>query len=96
LLLGLSHKQECIESRRERGKSVAFEHHPREKAPGTTVTDPCSFSRSALAEQFYVVFDPASHKCEAMHNIPDGMKSMGTYGSKEEAEKAMHGMKECG
>jgi hypothetical protein len=32
LLLGLSHTQERIESRRERGKSVAFEHHPREKA----------------------------------------------------------------
>ena len=54
------------------------------------------FVTPALAEQFYVVFDPASHKCEAMHNIPDGMKSTGTYGSKEEAEKAMHRMKECG
>ena len=43
-----------------------------------------------------MVFDPASHKCEAMHNIPEGMKSVGTYGSKEEAEKAMHRMKECG
>jgi hypothetical protein len=50
----------------------------------------------ALAEQFYVVFDPASHKCEAMHNIPQGMKSMGTYGSMEEAKKAMATMKECG
>ena len=50
----------------------------------------------ALAEQFYVVFDPASKKCEAMHNIPTGMKSMGTYGSMEEAKKAMGSMKECG
>jgi hypothetical protein len=50
----------------------------------------------ALAEQFYVVFDPASHKCEAMHNIPEGKKSMGTYGSMDEAKKAMAGMKECG
>jgi hypothetical protein len=50
----------------------------------------------ALAEQFYVVFDPASHKCEAMHSIPDGMKSMGTYGSMEDAKKAMSSMKECG
>jgi len=24
----------------------------------------------ALAEQFYVAFDPASHKCTMMHNIP--------------------------
>lgn len=54
------------------------------------------FVSPALAEQFYVVFDPASHKCEAMHNIPEGKKSMGTYGSMEEATKAMHGMKECG
>jgi hypothetical protein len=55
-----------------------------------------AFVTPALAEQFYVVFDPASHKCEAMHNIPSGMKSMGTYGSMEEAKKAMASMKECG
>ncbi len=55
-----------------------------------------TFVTPALAEQFYVVFDPASHKCEAMHSIPDGKKSMGTYGSMEEATKAMAGMKECG
>ncbi len=39
------------------------------------------FVSPALAEQFNVVFDPASHKCEAMHEIPEGKKSMGTYGS---------------
>ena len=50
----------------------------------------------SLAEQFYGVFDPASHKCEAMHEIPKGMKSMGTYGSMDEAKKAMRSMKECG
>ncbi len=54
------------------------------------------FVSPALAEQFYVVFDPASHKCEAMHEIPEGKKSMGAYGSMEEATKAMHGVKECG
>ena len=54
------------------------------------------FVTPALAEQFYVVFDPASKKCEAMHNIPEGKKSMGTYGSMEEAKKAMATMKECG
>jgi hypothetical protein len=54
------------------------------------------FVTPALAEEFYVVFDPASHKCEAMHNIPEGKKSMGTYGSMEEAQKAMTTMKECG
>ena len=55
-----------------------------------------SFAAPAFAEQFYVVFDPASKKCEAMHNIPEGKKSMGTYGSMEEAKKAMASMKECG
>ena len=54
------------------------------------------FVTPSLAEQFYVVFDPASHKCEAMHEIPKGMKSMGTYGSMDEAKKAMSSMKECG
>jgi hypothetical protein len=54
------------------------------------------FVTPAFAEQFYVVFDPASHKCEAMHEIPKGMKSMGTYGSMDEAKKAMATMKECG
>ena len=49
----------------------------------------------ALAEEIYVVFDPASHKCEAMHNIPEGKKSMGKFGSMEEAKKAMAGMKDC-
>jgi hypothetical protein len=43
-----------------------------------------------------VVFDPASKKCEAMHNIPEGKKSMGTYGSMAEAKKAMSTMKDCG
>ena len=55
-----------------------------------------AFVSPALAEQFYVVFDPASKKCEAMHNIPEGKKSMGTYGSMDEAKKAMATMKECG
>ena len=54
-----------------------------------------SFVAPAFAEEIYVVFDPASHKCEAMHKIPNGMKSMGKYGSMDEAKKAMSGMKEC-
>jgi len=51
----------------------------------------------ALAEQFYVAFDPASHKCTMMHTIPAApMKNMGgPYKSKADAEKAMHGMKDC-
>ena len=56
-----------------------------------------AFVTPALAEQFYVAFDPASHKCTMMHSIPSGsMKNMGgPYKSKAAAEKAMHGMKEC-
>jgi hypothetical protein len=44
-----------------------------------------------------VAFDPASHKCTMMHDIPgDTMKNMGgPYNSKEEAEKAMAGMEAC-
>jgi hypothetical protein len=51
----------------------------------------------ALAEQFYVAFDPASHKCTMMHSIPSGsMKNMGgPYKTKAAATKAMKGMKEC-
>ena len=55
-----------------------------------------AFVTPALAEEIYVVFDPASHKCEAMHNLPAGMKSMGKFNSMEEAKKAMATMKECG
>ena len=55
-----------------------------------------SFAAPAFAEEICVVFDPASHKCEAMHNLPQGMKSMGKYGSMAEAKKAMATMKECG
>ena len=56
-----------------------------------------AFSAPAFAEQFYVAFDPASHKCTMMHDIPgDTMKNMGgPYNSKEEAEKAMAGMEAC-
>jgi hypothetical protein len=55
------------------------------------------FVTPALAEQFYVAFDPASHKCSMMHTIPSGsMKNMGgPYKTKAEAHKAMQGMKEC-
>jgi len=55
------------------------------------------FVTPALAEQFYVAFDPASHKCSMMLTIPSGsMKNMGgPYKSKAAAEKAMKGMKEC-
>jgi hypothetical protein len=56
-----------------------------------------AFVTPALAEQFYVAFDPASHKCSMMHSIPTGnMKNMGgPYKTHAEAHKAMAGMKEC-
>ena len=55
------------------------------------------FVTPALAEQFYVAFDPASHKCTMMHSQPASpMKSMGgPYKTKAEANKAMASMKEC-
>ena len=39
-----------------------------------------AFAGPALAEQFYVAFDPASHKCTMMHSQPAApMKSMGAF-----------------
>ena len=55
-----------------------------------------SFAAPALAEEIYVVFDPASHKCEAMHNIPEGMKSMGKYGQHTRPKRRWPQLKECG
>jgi len=55
-----------------------------------------AFATPALAEQFYVAFDPASHKCSMMHSEPAApMKSMGSFKTEAEAAKAMAGMKEC-
>jgi hypothetical protein len=55
-----------------------------------------AFVTPALAEQIYVAFDPASHKCSMMHSQPGaGMKVMGTYKTEDEAKKAMGSMKEC-
>jgi hypothetical protein len=56
-----------------------------------------AFVTPALAEQFYVAFDPASHKCTMMHSQPAApMKSMGgPFKTEAEAHKAMASMKEC-
>ena len=56
-----------------------------------------AFATPALAEQFYVAFDPASHKCTMMHDIPGGsMKNMGgPYATEAEAHAAMAGMEAC-
>ncbi len=55
-----------------------------------------ALSGPAFAEQFYVAFDPASHKCTMMHTQPAStMKLMGKYATEALAHKAMAGMKEC-
>ncbi len=55
-----------------------------------------AFVTPALAEQFFVAFDPASKKCSMMHTQPGaGMKVMGTYKTADEANAAMKTMKEC-
>ena len=55
-----------------------------------------SFAAPAFAEEIYVAFDPASHKCSMMHSQPASpMKMMGKFGTQAEAEKAMGSMKEC-
>ena len=45
--------------------------------------------------EWYVGLDTATNKCSVVSSMPSGMKMMGKYKSKEEAETAMHGMKEC-
>ena len=55
-----------------------------------------SFAAPAFAEEIYVAFDPASHKCTMMHSQPTApMKSMGSFKSEAEAKTAMAKMKEC-
>ena len=55
-----------------------------------------AFAAPAFAEQFFVAFDPASHKCSMMNSQPAApMKSMGTFKTEAKATKAMAGMKEC-
>jgi hypothetical protein len=44
---------------------------------------------------YYVGLDTSSHTCSVVTDMKPGMKMMGKYDSKEAAEKAMAGMKEC-
>ena len=49
-----------------------------------------SFAAPAFAEEIYVAFDPASHKCTMMHSQPTApMKSMGSFKSEAEAKAAL-------
>jgi hypothetical protein len=55
-----------------------------------------AFAAPAFAEEIYVAFDPASHKCTMMHSQPASpMKSMGKFKTEAEAKTAMASMKEC-
>jgi len=47
------------------------------------------------AEEYYVGLDTTTHTCSVVTKMTSGMKMMGKYKSKEAAEKAMAGMKEC-
>jgi hypothetical protein len=57
-----------------------------------------AFATPALALEsgvYYVGLDTTTHTCSVMTEVKAGMKMMGKYKSKEEAEKAMASMKEC-
>ena len=45
--------------------------------------------------EYFVGLDSTTHTCSVVTKMGSGMKKMGTYKSKEAAEKAMAGMKEC-
>jgi hypothetical protein len=44
---------------------------------------------------YYVGLNTTTHTCAVMTEMAAGMKMMGKYDSKEAAEAAMAGMKEC-
>jgi hypothetical protein len=47
------------------------------------------------ASEYYVGLDTTTHTCSVVTKMAAGMKMMGKYKTKEAAEKAMAGMKEC-
>jgi hypothetical protein len=48
-----------------------------------------------VAGPWFVGLETATGKCSVVNSMPAGMKMMGKYNTKEEAETAMAGMKEC-
>ena len=59
-----------------------------------------SFVAPAFAQPdtgpWFVGLDNATGKCSVVSGtMPEGMKMMGQYKTKDEADKAMAGMKEC-
>ena len=57
------------------------------------------FATSALAQPvsgpWFVGLNTATGKCSVVTSMAEGMKMMGKYNTKAEAEAAMGGMKEC-
>ena len=47
------------------------------------------------AGSYFVGLNTTTHTCSVVRHMSAGMKMMGKYKSKEEAEKAMASMKEC-
>ena len=45
--------------------------------------------------EYFVGLDTTTHTCSVVTKMTSGMKSMGKFKTKEAAEKAMAGMKEC-
>jgi hypothetical protein len=57
-----------------------------------------AFVAPALALEagpYFVGLDTTTHTCSVVTKMAPGMKMMGKYKTKEAAEKAMAGMKEC-
>ena len=57
-----------------------------------------AFITPALALEagpYFVGLNTTTHTCSVVTKMESGMKMMGKYKTKEEAEKAMSGMKEC-
>ena len=54
-----------------------------------------AFASPAFAEQFWVAYD--GKRCEMFSHKPkDSLNILGTFNSKQDAEKAMDKMKQCG
>jgi len=57
-----------------------------------------AFAMPALALEagpYFVGLNTTTHTCSVVTKMEAGMKMMGKYKTKEAAEKAMAGMKEC-
>jgi len=54
-----------------------------------------AFAQMPGAGPYYVGLDTSSHTCSVVTEMKPGMKNMGQFETKDEAEKAMADMKEC-